>query len=293
VTACLLVQGHEDDDTLNDLTENSLHQYSTQKLDVRNKQEEFEKLPSPLSQTRPQNRNYDSEEYDSEYYDDEYYDDEYYEDEYYDDEYYDDELYNNEEYEEDEYEVSGKNKIMQQPQRGYNNIISKRFRGPPLHRSPPRNPSIHRMPFTQLTRNNRQRFNLPMEIPHTTTTTTTTTVAIKPTSKSVSTPESQPTIIVVQQPGFNPYQSQPYGYNPYQSQPYGYNPYQHRYGYQQPYLPNLPTYQMRYPQTQSTTTTTTTTKTTNITTTTTKRSSASCLLRMHSQEPNAGEQHSM
>jgi hypothetical protein len=51
VTACLLVSGHEDDDTLNDFTENSLHQYSPQKHDVRNKQEEFEKLPSPLSQT--------------------------------------------------------------------------------------------------------------------------------------------------------------------------------------------------------------------------------------------------
>ena len=188
---------------------------------MRNKQEEFEKLSSPLSRTSPHARNYDSEKYDSDYYDDEYYDDEYYEEEYYDDEYYGDEHYDDEEYEEDEYKVAGNkqkmegffsnmlqaNRIIQQPQRGYNNINSQRFRGPPLHGYPSRNPSIHRTPFTRPKRNNRQRFNLPIEIPHTTTTTfkTTTkptTTSIKPTSKSVSTPEPQPTIIVVQQPGF-------------------------------------------------------------------------------------------
>ena len=102
MTSCLLVRGHEDDANLNDFTENSLHQYLTQKLGIRNKQEEFHKLPSPLSQNSPQARNYDSEEYDSDYYDEEYYDDEYYEDEYYDDEYYGDEHYDDEEYEEDD-----------------------------------------------------------------------------------------------------------------------------------------------------------------------------------------------
>ena len=178
------------------------------------------------------------------------------------------------------------------PNRRFNNYNKPRFQGPPpravhdvpgppYRGPPPRNPnlpmddtiihpSIHRPRFRRPPRNFRQRFNIPKQPLYTTvrttptpTTTTTTTTTTETTTKA------RPSIIVVQQPGYNQYRPNPYGYNPYHP-PYGYQ----QPGYQQPYPIQQPAYPLPYPQPPTTTSTapTTTTTTTTTTATTTKRS---------------------
>ena len=182
------------------------------------------------------------------------------------------------------------NRPQQQPLRGNINPPNRRFNsfnkprfpgpparpvhdvpGPPYRGPPPRNPnlpmddtiihpSIHRPRYSRPPRNFRKRLHMPQQPLYTTKTTfTTTTTPLPPTTttEKSTTLKTRPSIIVVQQPGFNHYRPSPYGYNPYQPQ-YGYP----QPGYQQPYLVQQPT----------TTTTVTTTTSTSIATTTTKRS---------------------
>merc|ERR1739838_468409 len=98
-------------------------------------------------------------------------------------------------------------------------------------------PSIHRPRFSRPPRNFRQRFNIPKQPLYTSSTpaSTTTTTTTETTTEAATTPKPRPSIIVVQQPGFNRYQPQSYGYNPYQ-QGYGYQqPGYQQPNYQQPY----------------------------------------------------------